>query len=128
MQGFVMMALGAYRFAVTTAGMDKIERTRKWRWASLDVIGAPPVKQFTGPGEDEVSIEGVIFPHFAGGVRQVDAMSSQAGTGQPLNLVDGMGRYWGRFAITEAKETRSVLMSDGAPRKIDFTINLTRVE
>jgi len=126
MIGFVMMALGAYRFSVATGGMGDTDRTTEWRWQSQEVIGAPPALQYVGPGEDKMTIKGTIFPHFRGGLNQVDAMRNQAGMGKPLILVDGTGRFYGEWVITSIGESRSVFMSDGAPRKIEFTLDIKK--
>jgi phage protein U len=126
MLSYVMMALGSYRFAVTNGGFDKISRNTAWRWPALERIGQAPALQYVGPGEDKVTINGVIFPHFRGGLGQVAAMRAQAGRGSPLALVTGYGEYWGDFVILSIHETRDVLMADSAPRKIEFEIELQR--
>lgn len=124
MIGFVMLALGGYRFAVTSGGYERMKRKTAWRWPGQDLIGARPQKQFMGPGEDSITIEGTIFPHFRGGLRQVPMMRAEAGRGVPLNLTDGLGDYWGRYVITSIEEGKEAFLGDGAPRKIDFTIEL----
>ncbi|WP_315743085.1 phage tail protein [Bradyrhizobium sp. SZCCHNR1075] len=124
MQSTVLLALGSYRFSVTTGAYQKFERTTAWRWPATERIGVAPAKQYVGPGEDEISIEGTIYPHYRGGLRQIDQMRAQAGLGQPLPLITGFGRFLGNWCIEKIKENQDYLMSDGAPRKIEFTIDL----
>ncbi|MGX9427972.1 phage tail protein [Bradyrhizobium sp. LeoA1S1] len=124
MQSTVLLALGAYRFSVNTGGYQKIERSSAWRWPATDRIGVAPAKQYVGPGEDSITIEGTIYPHYRGGLRQIDQMRAQAGLGQPLPLTTGFGRYLGMYVIEKIRESQETLMSDGAPRKIEFTIEL----
>lgn len=126
MIGHTMLALGSYRFAVATGGFEKLTRNRTWRWVSQDRIGRPPALQFVGPGEDKVNISGVIYPHFRGGLRQVDMMAAQANRAAPLSFMDGMGRWWGNFVVLSCQETRTTFMSDGAPRKMEFELELQR--
>lgn len=126
MQGWVMMALGGYRFALGTAAYQKLDRTSEWRWPTLDVIGAPPAAQYIGPGHDKISLDGSIFPHFRGGLGQIDAMRGQAGRGQPLVLVSGYGKFFGQYVITSIKEGQQVFFSDGAPRRMEFGLELMR--
>ena len=126
MIGYVLMALGNYRFAARTGGMGGVDRATEWRWPSQEVIGAAPALQFVGPGEDKMTIKGTIFPHYRGGLGQVDSMRAQAGLGQPLALIDGAGRFYGEWVVTSIGEEKSYLMADGAPRKIDFTVELKR--
>lgn len=120
----VMMALGAFRFGVNRASYQSFTRSAAWRWEKIDRIGRAPALQYLGPDADEITLEGVIYPHFNGGLRQMELMRAIAGTGQPMILVDGLGWVWQRWAITAVEETRSVLMADGAPLRIDFTISL----
>lgn len=121
-----MMALGAYRFAVTTGGYERLQRSTSWRWPTQERIGSAPAHQFMGPGTDKLTISGVIFPHFRGGLRQVDAMRAQAGRGQPLNMVDGTGVNWDRWVVMSIEEGKEAFMSDGAARKIDFSVELEK--
>jgi uncharacterized protein len=120
----VMMALGAFRFGMNRAGYQSFTRSAAYRWAKQDRLGRAPALQFLGPDADEITFEGVIYPHFKGGLRQVELMRLTARTGMPLMLVDGLGWVWERWVITAVSETRTVLMADGAPRRIDFSMTL----
>jgi phage protein U len=122
---FSMMALGGYRFSLSTAAYQDLERTSSWRWPSADRVGARAVPQYVGPGEDTISMRGTIYPHFRGGLGQLSAMRAEASQGAPLLLVDGSGRVWGKFVITEIREGQTVFFSNGKPRRIDFDISLT---
>ncbi|MEY9128351.1 phage tail protein [Bradyrhizobium yuanmingense] len=124
MQSTVLLALGAYRFSINNAAYQKFDRTSAWRWPSTERIGMAPAPQYVGPGEDTITLDGVIYPHYRGGLRQVDQMRAQAGLGQPLPLVTGFGRYLGNYVIEKIREGQETLMSDGAPRRIEFTIEL----
>jgi hypothetical protein len=120
----VMMALGDFRFSLNTAAYQELSRTNSWRWPTVDRIGARPASQFVGPGEDSIRISGQIFPHFRGGVGQIDAMRAEADKGEPLILVDGTGRNWGKYVITDISEGQGIFFSNGAPRRQDFDISL----
>ncbi|WP_453971096.1 phage tail protein [Amorphus sp. MBR-141] len=120
------MALGDYRFSVEAGGLQKIRRRTRWRWPSQDRIGMAPARQFVGPGEEEISIDVTIFPQYRGGVGQVAQMRAQAGLGVPMILVDGTGVFWGRYVIERVGEERGVFFGNGAPRKIEFDLDLAR--
>lgn len=120
----VMMALGVFRFGVSGGAHQKLQQAAKYRWAKVDRIGREPALQFLGPDTQELTLEGVIYPHYSGGLRQVDLMRAQAGLGMPMMLVDGMGFVWKRWSIVAVNERKSFFMADGAPRKIEFTIQL----
>lgn len=126
MQSFVMLALGGYRFSVYTGGFNTMARETSWRWASQEVIGSAPRLQYIGPGDDILRIEGLILPQYRGGLGQVRAMRGQAGFGVPLLLVTGYGEVMGDHVIEKIGETKTIFMQDGAPRRIEFNIELRR--
>jgi uncharacterized protein len=122
--GTVLMALGTFRFGVNRANYQTFTRAAAWRWAKQDRLGRAPAMQFLGPDAEEITLEGVIYPHFKGGLRQMELMRAVANAGQPMMLVDGLGFVWQRWAITSVSEKKSVFLAGGAPRKIEFTISL----
>ena len=62
----VMLALGSYRFSLASAAYDGLRRSASWRWPAQERIGAHPVRQYVGPGEQSISIEGTLHPHYRG--------------------------------------------------------------
>jgi phage protein U len=48
--------------------------------------------------------------------------------GEPYVLVDATGTVFGLYVIEQIDETGSIFGIDSKPRKIDFTVNLTRVD
>jgi len=101
----VMMALGTFRFGVNRANYQTFTRDAAFRWARQDRLGRAPALQYLGPGAEEISLEGVIYPHFKGGLRQMELMRAVARQGVPMMLVDGLGWVWQRWAITAVSET-----------------------
>lgn len=124
MNSLVMMALGAFRFGVAGADYQSFRRRAAYRWAQVERIGRQPAAQFGGRGVETITLDGVIYPHFKGGLRQVELMRLQARLGVPLIMVDGLGWVWDRWVITSVDEGKSYFMADGAPRKIDFSVTL----
>lgn len=119
-----MMALGIYRFALETAAYQELVRHTSYRWASQERIGRHPAMQFIGPGHDEIDLEGVIYPHFRGGLGQLDAMRVIAGFGSPHLLVSGTGRIFGSYVIESVEEIQTIFHSNGSPRKLEFALVL----
>lgn len=125
MDSLVMMRLGAFKFALSTAAYQSLERETAWRWPTADAAGHWPRPQFIGPGNDTIRLGGVVYPHFSGaGLGQIDAMRAEADKGQPLNLVCGRGKVWGRWCITSLREGQRVFWSNGAPRAQEFELTL----
>lgn len=120
----VMMGLGTFRFGVNRASYQNLKRVAEYRWTHLDRIGRDPAAQFLGPGVQTVTMDGVIYPHFRGGLRQVEGMRLAARAGQPMMLVDGLGFVLDQWVVTRVDEAKGVFMADGAPRRIAFTLTL----
>lgn len=121
----IMMALGRFRFGMNRPDYQTFTRTAAFRWEPANRVARRPAMHYVGPGEETVQLAGVIYPHYSGGLHQMDGMRTQAALGIPMMLVDGSGYIWRRWVITEVTETRTVFFADGAPRKIEFTISLT---
>lgn len=119
-----MMALGTFRFGVTRETYETFSRAAEFRWERMDRVGRAPAMQFIGPGSETVTLAGTIYPHYKGGLRQVEFMRQSAKLGAPMLLVDGLGFFWDRWVITSVREDKSLFMADGAPRKIEFRIEL----
>lgn len=120
----IMMGLGAFRFSVNTAAYQQLERTDEYRWQSQERIGRAPAMQFLGPGHTTIRLSGTIYPQFKGGIRQIDAMRAQAGIGAPHFLASAVGRIFGQFVIMSVEEVQTIFLPNGAPRKLEFSLEL----
>lgn len=121
-----MVILGRYVFGLNTAAFQELNRNTSWRWGSQDVFEALQALQFTGWGEDTITLQGVIFPEYWGGTGQLDALRELGNTGQPQTLIDGRGRVLGQWVITEVQERQSTFAQRGVARRQEFTITLKR--
>ncbi|WP_281948077.1 phage tail protein [Vibrio parahaemolyticus] len=119
-----MLALGQYRFSVDTAAYQAFTRELSFLWPTQQRFGSMAAPQFVGRGEFKRSLNGVIYPEYKGGLRQVDAMAAQAGLGQPLQLVSGIGEVLGFWCITSIRENATVFHRNGQARKLDFSLEL----
>lgn len=122
----VMMQLGGFQFGINTAAFQTLARSNEWRWPSQDRFGKPPVLQHVGQGAETITLPGVIYPEWRGGLGQLDAMRAQAGKGEPLTMVDGQGTTMGLWAIERIDEKQAVFAAGGTPRKVEFTLQLRR--
>ena len=122
----MMLALGPYRFSLNTSAYQTLKRSSEYRWPSIERIGKEPLLQAIGPGCDRIDLDGVIYPHFRGGLGQINAMRDSAAKQEPLMLINGLGEVLGRFVITQIEETQNTFLADGAPRKIEFRLSLER--
>lgn len=122
----MMLALGPYRFSLNTSAYQSLKRSSEYRWPSIERIGKEPLLQAIGPGCDHIDLDGVIYPHFRGGLGQINAMRDSAQRQEPLMLINGQGNVLGRFVITQIEESQNTFLADGTPRKIEFRLSLER--
>ncbi|MCA8032024.1 phage tail protein [Burkholderia arboris] len=120
----VFMALGDYRFAISTAAYDSFRRETRWRWPAQERIGREPARQYVGRGDDTITLDGTIYPHFRGGLGQIAAMRAEANLGVPLLLVDGLGYVHDYWCVTSISESVPTLGANGVPLKQQFTVTL----
>ena len=120
----IMLGLGDFRFEIATAAYQKLSLNQSWRWPGQARINRDPALQFVGRDTGEMVLDGVIYPSFKGGISQMDAMRKLADQGRPQMLVDGVGRVWGKWVITEIGDTRTLFTADGQPRKLEFSLKL----
>ncbi len=121
-----LMKLGDYLFSIDTAAYQQLQKRSTYRWQAQARLGRLPAQQYLGPGEETLSLEGILYPHHKGGLDQLEAMRLEADKGQPLLLTDGMGHIWQQWVIRQIEETHTVLFEDGTPRKLTFRLQLTR--
>ena len=121
-----MMALGLYRFSLSSAAYQELRRSNAYRWQTQERLQRLPAQQFVGLGSETLDLKGIIYPHYQGGTKQLDVMRAQAGQGVPLLLVDGLGFIWGQWIILQVDETQTVMLTNGQPRKLEFQLRLAR--
>ncbi|EYT17877.1 MULTISPECIES: phage tail protein [Acinetobacter] len=125
----MLMCLGQFPFTTDTLTFTEIQRQRSWQYADNAVAKGRKKRQFIGPGDDIITLPGVIYQEYGFGNRfSIDELASMADSGQGFVLVDGSGYLYGVYTIDNIDETKQVLLFNGVPRKVDFTIKLTRVD
>ncbi|WP_018694503.1 phage tail protein [Algicola sagamiensis] len=124
----VMMTLGQFEFSIATAAYKSLKRTTEYRWAEQARLSTHPMVQYVGPGKDEIQLEGVIYPHYWGGLKQIDTMRQQANQGTGLLLTDGLGTVHGKWVITKIEEKQGEFLRQGQARKIEFSLTLRFME
>lgn len=121
-----MLILGGFKFSVNTAVFQEQRRMTSYRWPAQERIGQFDALQFTGPGEDRITLPGVIYPDFRGGADQLNELRSLASRGQPLRLIAASGEVLGMWVIESVEEVQSTFKVDGSPRRQDFTITIKK--
>ena len=123
-----MLALGQFVFGLDSLAFQELQRRTDWRHAGTERFGAAPAFQFLGPGADTISLPGILVPEFAGKNASLRELRDMADTGDAYPLVEFEGRVMGQFVIRAVDERRSVFLPGGVAKRIEFGIELEKVE
>jgi hypothetical protein len=123
----MMMSLGLFVFGMETLPYQKFTHEMAWRHPSSGRVGLRPARQFAGVDDETISLSGVLLPELSGGDSSLDLVRYMGDTGEQWPLVEGTGRVYGFFVIEKLSVNRELFFSDGKARRIEFTLNLTRV-
>lgn len=124
----MMMSLGQFVFSLPTLAYQKLQRATEWRHAKNPRVGARAASQFVGPGDDNITLDGVLMPEVAGKYSSLDTLRDMADQGAAWSMVDGNGVVYGAWVIVRLNETGTLFFKDGTPRRKEFTIELLRVD
>ncbi|PKB86789.1 phage tail protein [Ewingella americana] len=124
----MMLTLGFFVFHLKTVPYQSLQRSVDYRWPSNSRIGQRPTVQFLGVNEEKITLSGVLMPEITGGTLSLLALNVMADEGKAWPLLEGSGTIYGMFVVNSINETRTEFFSDGAARKIEFTLSLTRVD
>lgn len=122
----MMMTYGTFVFSLSTAAYEQLQRQMTWRHASSDRLGARPARQYVGPGDDTITLQGTIAAELVGDLQVLDTLRELGDQGKPQALVEGSGRVYGAYLLVSLSETRKELFPDGTPRLIEFQLQLER--
>ena len=123
----MMLSLGLFVFMLQTTPYQSMGRNIDYRWPTNSRVGLRPAAQFLGDSE-KMTLSGVLLPELTGGRLSLLALEVMADQGKAWPLVEGSGMIYGMFVVESLSLTRSVFFEDGSARRIEFTLNLLRVD
>ena len=121
-----LFQLGSFQFDLPNGVPQTLDRTAEYRWESQDRLLRDPAVQFVGPGQQQITLDGELFPGFSGRQTTIETLRELATKGQPQMLTDGLGRVYGKWAIRSLREGLSTFAPGGGARQISFSIGLVR--
>ena len=124
----MMLTLGLFVFQLQTVPYQSLQRDVDYRWPANNRVGLRPLPQFLGVNEEKITLSGVLMPEITGGRLSLMALNLMADEGKAWPLLEGSGTIYGMFVVNSVSETHTEFFSNGAPRKIEFTLTLTRVD
>lgn len=126
----MMMSLGQFVFSLPTLAYQDLRRASDWRHASNSRVGARPARQFLGPGDDTLTLSGLLAPEFMGQRKALDQLRGMADEGKAYSLVDGANpaTIYGAWVILSVQETGTLFTDNGAARRVEFELQIARVD
>lgn len=121
-----LFQLGSFQFDLPNGVPQTLDRTAEYRWELQDRLLRDPAAQFLGPGSQQITLDGVLFPGFSGRQSTMETIRELAARGEPQMLTDGLGRVYGKWAIRSIQEGLGTFAPGGGARQISFNISLVR--
>lgn len=126
----MFILLGPFRFSAKMIAPQTVEEKAGYRWAENARLGTSPAMHFEGINAEEMTLPGVIYPHYrehGAGLTQLRLMKEAASVGTILPMITGgNGYYHGFWVITDITTSKSYMMSDSTPLKVEFSITLKK--
>ena len=124
----MLSVLGLFVFQLKSSSYQQLQHSDAERWESKEVSGKRANWQHIGPGEDTVSLSGVLYPEITGGDTSLDKLRAMKNIGKSWIFMLGNGRIMGMYIINSIEETHQLFFRNGKARKVDFNLKLTRVD
>ncbi len=124
----MMMTWGFFTFGLSSAAYQELQRSATWKLPKNTRVGKRDGVQFIGPGTETITLTGELRPEITGGRSSIELVRRMADLGEAWPLIERTGKFYGLFTCDGIDDSMSDFFDDGMPRKIDFTIKLTRVD
>lgn len=120
-----MLALGSFKFSVSTAAYNELTQNHKWRWQSMQRVGNGDSLQYTGKDSPTISLTGLVSTTLGEvGIKQIDTLQTLGDEERPHLLVSGLGDVLGYWVITDLYASHTKFLRGGVARSQSFTIEL----
>lgn len=124
MANVVTMMLGAEAFCVPMGTFETLERSTRYRLDIPEPVDGQGLPVHRGIYSDTITLQGVVFPGYAGTQRSVQRFRDMATLGISQMLVDGFGNIYGNWYVSSIDERQSHHMGEGQPRRMEYTLVL----
>ena len=132
----MQMILGKFIFGLRETGVayQELQRTTAQRWSQHERVGRRAAQQHLGPGDDDITLPGVIAPEICGNLAPLSLtyLRKMMAEGKPQLLIVTsaaglIGDVMGKWIILGVDETQKELLGN-LPRKIEFNLKLRKVD
>jgi len=123
-----LLTIGMFVFGIPRVTYSELERRAGWNWGKNERYGARAAAQFLGPGEEKITLNGVLVPEIAGSFSDIERLREMAASGEAWPLTLGNGEVLGDFVILNVDERWRDIIAGGRGRVMDFAVDLMRVD
>jgi phage protein U len=124
----MLYQIGTITLDTRPFSIDAVERQASADFAVKPLMGTLPGREFTGEGEDKITLSGQLLPSKIGGLDELEALHGLRRAGQRLPVMRGDGRMMGWFVIEDIRESHAELLRDGVGFTVKHSIALARTE
>lgn len=121
-----MMVYGMFVFTLRTVPYQQLQHSQEWRHVKNDRVNKSAAWQYIGPGDDNITLSGVLYPEITGGNLSLAALETIGFSGRPWPLIEGGGWIYGMYVMTRLERGKTEFDQYGLAKKIEFTISLSR--
>jgi phage protein U len=119
-----LFQLGGFQFSLQNGTPQRLDWDANYRWEEQGRLLRDPAQQFLGPGSQQITLDGTLYPGFSGRQSTMEQLRSLAREGKPLMLTDGLGKVFGKWAIKQVREGKGTFAPGGGAREISFSVQL----
>ena len=123
-----LLSYGDAVFLASKNGYETLKHSAAYEWAEVPLLNRPPAYQYTGPGAESVTIDGVLFSDLTDIEAEEALLRGYAQSGAPAFLISAIGEVLGRWFIESLDFETSTLNPDGTAKLKPFTISLKRYD
>ena len=124
----MLYLLGALEFSTGPFSLNSFGRDAGADLVSKAVMGGLQPSEFTGEGEDIVSIAGQLLPFHLGGLSELEKAHDMRVNGVRFPLMRGDGNRLGTYAFTRISETHEEISFGGVGFVIKHRMKLRKVQ
>lgn len=122
----MLMILGSFIFEQSSLLPNQRTRTRTQKISNHTRTGQRDEQQHTGPGSDEYTLSGSIFPGTWGDQDSLEELADMADEGRQHFLINEWGVIEGKWMVDRISEQQSHTDRTGRPYQVDFSVVLKR--
>ena len=124
----MLYMLGTVVIDTAPFSIDQMDRNADASIVAKPVIGGRMPKEFTGEGEDDITLTGQILPLHIGGINELETLHEMRRRGARFPVQRGDGWRPGWYAITRITESHSEISREGIGYVVRHQVTMTRAD